>query len=37
MLALACLLGCIAAEAWAQRLVDALLDRAGGRRIEIDD
>ncbi|HEX7679714.1 MAG TPA: hypothetical protein VF713_16405 [Thermoanaerobaculia bacterium] len=37
ILALGCLIGCAAAGARADRLVDALLDQAGGRRIKIDE
>jgi len=37
ILALGCLIGCAAAGAQADRLVDALLDQAGGRRIKIDE
>jgi hypothetical protein len=37
MLALACSLGSVLAGARAQRLVDTILDRAGGRRIKIDE
>ena len=37
ILALGCLIGCAAAGARADRLVDALLDQVGGRRIKIDE
>jgi hypothetical protein len=37
ILALACLLGSVLAGARAARLVNTLLDQAGGRRINIDE
>jgi len=36
-LALGCLIGCAVATVRAQRVVDGLLDRAGGRRVRVGD